>query len=621
MESLYKTFSSISTAFLRNFIPFLAWIPELRDKKVLKADIIAGTTVALVLVPQSLAYANLAGLPASYGLYASFLPVAIAALFGSSRQLATGPVAVVSLLTASALAPLAVSGSEEYFAYAMLLALMVGLFQLALGFLRLGIMVAFLSHPVVLGFTNAAAIVIATSQLGKIFGVSVNPSEYHFVTVWETLELTLTNFHAPTFLMAVVAVLAMVLVKRYLPKAPFIMIAVTLTVLISWGFDYAARGGAIVGEIPEGLPGFSIPVLDIKAMAEMLIIAIAIGLIGFLETISVSKAIAARTRQRLNPDQELIGQGLSNITSSFFSGYAVAGSFSRSAVNDTAGAVTGFSSIVTAFIVGLTLLFLTPLLYHLPQATLAAVIMMAVFGLLQIKPIIHSWRVLKHDGWVAIITFVMTLAYAPHFEISIIIGILLALGLHVYRTMHPHISLISRTASGDFQDAGTQILELCPKIVLLRFEGPLFFANTSYFETRVLECASAMPELRCIIVDAVATSEIDATGEHTLRELTRRMVDSDIQVLFARVPTPIMETFKRTGFASDEWEGLFFNTIESALDYTWDDLKSPQGSCSIDGCHPVNFHGCLLRRKPRKHVPLLRSLYGDFINKDKPSTS
>ena len=588
---------------------------ELRDSKVLKADIVAGVTVALVLVPQSLAYANLAGLPASYGLYASFVPVAIAAFFGSSRQLATGPVAVVSLLTASALAPLAVSGSDAYIAYAMLLALMVGLFQLALGFLRLGIMVTFLSHPVVLGFTNAAAIVIMTSQLDKILGVSVEPEQYHFVTVWKMLEQAAGGLHWPTLTMAVLAFLIMLFVKRYLPKVPFVIVAVVLTILLSWGFSYASHGGNIIGDIPRGLPAFTMPVLDIQAMAQMLIIAMAIGLIGFLETISVSKAISVRTRQRLDSDQELIGQGLGNVASCFFQGYAVAGSFSRSAVNFDAGARTGFSSVITSLLVAMTLLFLTPLLYYLPQATLAAVIMMAVIGLLQFKPIIHSWRVLKHDGWVAIITFAMTLGYAPHFEISIMIGILLSLGLYVYRTMHPHILLMSRNAGGDFQDAGAQILQLCPKIILLRIEGPLFFANTGYFETRILERAATMPDLRFIVVDAVAISEIDATGEHTLRELTRRMVESGTQVLFARIPTPIMHTFKRTGFASDEWADQFFDTLENSLNYAWKKLKTGNEKCSVEGCDHYDFQGCLLRRKPKDSAPLLRSIYGHLFDK------
>lgn len=613
-----KTLSRLGWGFLGNFTPFTAWIRELGDKQVLKADIVAGGTVALVLVPQSLAYANLAGLPASAGLYASFLPVAIAAFFGSSRQLATGPVAVVSLLTASALAPLAVSGTEEYIAYATLLALMVGVFQLALGFFRLGIMVAFLSHPVVIGFTNAAAIVIATSQLGKIFGVSVEPGQYHFVTVWKTVEMALTDTHWPTLVMAALAFSLMLFVKRNMPKVPFVMVAVALTIVLSWGLRYGGHGGAIVGEIPSDLPGLHLPpVMDIEAMAQMLIIAVAISLIGFLEAVSVSKAVATQTRQRLNSDQELIGQGLSNVASSLFQGYAVSGSFSRTAVNHEAGARTGFSSVVTALLVATALLFFTPLLYHLPQATLAAVIMMAVINLLQFKPIVHSWRALRHDGWVAIFTFVMTLGYAPHFEISIIIGILLSLGLYVYRTMHPHIFVMSRDPSGDLQDAGTKILQLCPKIVLLRFEGALFFVNTNYFEERVFERTSSMPDLRFIIIDTVAISEIDATGEHSLRELTRQLVESGIHVLFARAPAPIMGTFRRTGFASDQWADQFFDTIDGALKYAWNALKKEGGECSTPDCDTRDLKRCVLRRRPTR-TKMLDSLYKDYFSDRKP---
>jgi len=597
--------------FYRNITPFTVWAGEWRDAAVVKADIVAGITVALVLIPQSMAYAQLAGLPPYYGLYASFLPVAIAALFGSSRQLATGPVAVVSLLTATAIEPLAASGSGGYFAYAVLLALMVGLVQLTLGFVRLGMMVDFLSHPVVVGFTNAAAIIIATSQLGKIFGVSVDRSEHHYEMVWQALVTGVQQMHWPTFAIAVFSLALMAALKRYWPKVPNVLVGVAAATLISWHFGFEARGGGVVGVVPQGLPSFEMPTFSLAAVQQLSGVAIAIALIGFMEAISIAKAMAASTRQRLDADQELIGQGLSNIAASVFQGYAVSGSFSRSAVNFEAKAVTGFSSIITAALVGLTLLFLTPLFYHLPQPTLAAVIILAVAGLVRIKPFRHMWRVQRHDAVVALITFAVTLFYAPHLENGILTGVLLSLGLYVYRTMRPTISILARHPDGTLRDAIVHILKVCPKIAVVRFGGPLFFANTGYFQTQILERVASHPELRFIIVDAVAMNEIDATGEEMLHQLARDLVGLHIEFLFTRVPTPVMDTFKRSGFASPEWADHFFRNRDDALEYAWHALQE-QGDCEcpVEGCGAGNFAGCLLQKSRRTPNTLLGIIAG-----------
>ncbi|MBE8189336.1 MAG: hypothetical protein HAW58_00345 [Candidatus Thioglobus sp.] len=400
---------------IAKFLPFLTWISELKNPSILKADVVAGLTVALVLVPQSMAYAQLAGLPPQYGLYASFLPVMIAALMGSSRQLGTGPVAVVSLLTAAAIPTIlpAGAGIETYIIYASMLAFLVGIFQFLLGALKLGLVINFLSHPVVVGFTNAAAIIIGTAQLAKIFGVETPEAQHAYEQIWGVLVNAAEHTHTMTLAMAIAAFGIMIVAKKYAPKLPGVLLAVATTTLASWWLDFGVAvadgglGGTIIGSIPDGLPSFNIPVFDFLVMKKMLITAVTIGLIGFMEAISIAKAMAAQTKQRLSVDQELIGQGLANIASSFFQGYAVSGSFSRSAVNISAGAVTGFSSVVTAVIVGITLLWLTPLLFHLPQATLAAVIIMAVINLIKFAPIIHAWKVERHDGVVAVLTFVL----------------------------------------------------------------------------------------------------------------------------------------------------------------------------------------------------------------------
>ncbi|HJV94939.1 MAG TPA: SulP family inorganic anion transporter, partial [Albitalea sp.] len=528
---------------VQRFLPFLGWIGELRERSTLRADVIAGITVALVLIPQSMAYAQLAGLPAYYGLYAAFLPPMVAALFGSSRQLATGPVAVVSLLTAAALEQIAAAGTPGYVAYAITLSLLVGLFQLGLGLLRLGVVVNFLSHPVIIGFTNAAAIIIASSQLDKIFGVRVEKAEHQYETVWNTMVVAVHQTHWPTFFIATGSFVIMILLRRVNPCLPNVLIAVALTTALSRliGFEHVDTimlaqieneavqvvvrdeialkqeipeldraiaeaekryretlerhgtddsrtllaqhafdtlrlkrerriktvkadveeikknrfdhvpapdgalgrfylhghappgagvdgrlwrirsvdgeklvmngGGNVVGNVPSGLPSLALPKLDFGAILQLLSAAITISLIGFMEAISIAKAMATKTRQRLDANQELVGQGLANVIGSLSLSYPTSGSFSRSAVNIGAGAVTGFSSVVTSVIVIITLLWLTPLLYHLPQATLAAVIMMAVVGLINVKAVKHAWKAHREDGVVAVVSFVLTLAF------------------------------------------------------------------------------------------------------------------------------------------------------------------------------------------------------------------
>ncbi len=555
------------------FVPFLGWIGELKDWKVLQADIVAGVTVALVLVPQSMAYASLAGLPVQYGLYASFLPGMVAAIFGSSRQLATGPVAVVSLMTASALEPLAGANPEGYIAYAILLAAMVGVFQLALGLLRLGVLVDFLSHPVVIGFTNAAAIIIATSQLGKLFGVSVEKAEHQYETVWNTIVVATQETHLLTLGMALIAFAVMMLIKKLWPKAPAVLIAVVVTTLLSWWRGFEAAGGKVVGVVPEGLPPVAFPTFDLDVIGELMAVAIAISLIGFMEAISIAKAMAARTRQRLDANQELVGQGLSNITSGLFQGYAVSGSFSRSAVNITAGAVTGFSSVVTAAVVGLTLLFLTPLLYHLPQATLAAVIIMAVINLVKVQPVIQAWKAEPHDGIVSVVTFVLTLLLAPHLETGIIVGVLLSLGLFVYRTMRPRFATVSRFPDGTLRDVDVHGLKTDKYISIMRFDGSLYFANAGYFETTVLERVATEPDLKFIIIDGQGINQLDATGLEVLYHLAERLhASAGVELLVARMKKLFMDTLRRSGMMAEFREEHFFARVQEAIDYAFDRL-------------------------------------------------
>ena len=571
-----------------HFLPFMSWIGELKKPGVVRADIIAGITVALVLVPQSMAYAQLAGLPPYYGLYASFLPGIIAALFGSSRQLATGPVAVVSLMTASALEPIAGANQELYIAYAIMLALMVGIFQLSLGLLRLGVLVNFLSHPVVVGFTNAAAIIIGTSQLGKLFGVSVEKADHTYETVFNTLVEATRSTHMETLLMAILALAIMILLKRYLQKIPNVLTAVVVTTIISWQVGFEGMGGAVVGAIPAGLPPLALPTIDFQVMTQLLSVAAVISIIGFMEAISIAKAMAARTRQRLDANQELVGQGLGNIMSSISGGYAVSGSFSRSAVNISAGAVTGFSAVVTGIVVAIALIALTPLLYYLPQATLAAVIIMAVINLVKIDPIKHAWKVQRHDAVVAVITFFLTLVWAPHLDKGIMVGVMLSLALFLYRTMAPRIAVLSRDPDGTLRDAEVRRLQTCRNISLIRFDGPLYFANTGYFEDKVLERVALKPDLKFVIIDAEGLNEIDATGEEMLHNLIGRLRESGIELIIARAKKQLWDTFERTKLLEALGSDHMFALRTQAFNYAWDRLGDNHAeTCPLRVPHPI----------------------------------
>ena len=568
--SLKKLFSQLQHL----LVPTIDQIGELRNLETLKVDILAGITVALVLVPQSMAYAQLAGLPAFYGIYASFLTPMVAAIFGSSWQLATGPVAVVSLMTAASLEPIAALGSEGFLVYTTMLAVMVGVFQMTLGVFRLGVLVDFLSHPVVIGFTAAGAIIIGTSQLGKLFGVTVEKSAHHYETVYHMIQAALTDTHWPTLIISILSFVFIVGLRKWRPTLPVVLIAVVITTLISKVLGYADFGGAIVGDIPKGLPKFSIPEFNFDIVMQLATSAVVISLVGFMEAISIAKAMAARTRNRLDANQELVGQGLSNIVSGFFSGYPVSGSFSRSAVNINAGARTGFSSIVTGIVVGITLLFLTPLLYHLPQATLAVVIIMAVLGLVKFEPIKHAWKAEKHDGIVAVVTFVLTLVLAPHLDQGIVIGVVLSMVLFIYRTMRPRFAITSRFHDGTFRDLKIHPeLDRCKNIVLIRFDMSLYYANAGYFETEVLRVFADHPEAKFIILDAEGINMLDSTGQMVLTQLYERLEKAGVIFLVARMKRQFMLTINSAGSIGPMADQRYFSRLTFALAYAWKDLE------------------------------------------------
>jgi len=682
---------------IKNILSYFDW-SEGYGRSSLKMDILAGLTVALVLIPQSMAYAELAGLPPYYGLYASFLPPMVAALFGSSRQLATGPVAVVSLLTATTLEPLATAGSQQYIAYAVLLALLVGVFQFSLGVLKLGLIVNFISHPVVNGFSNAAALIIATSQLPKLFGIHIDKAPHHYEIIYGVIKAAGHYTHWPTLLMGALAFAIMYGLKRIAPIIPNVLVAVVITTALSWGLgfehnavvDIAAirsehvkqvvtkindtlssitrmtakraeliqklnanramqdshaklnirhaaerlalridqskedavdfrrqirsyffegvrendgalvfyqvneitgpakgdgrvwrikvgntplqadrlqmiGGGEVVGNIPRGLPSFSLPHIDYHIILHLLPFVVIISLLGFMEAISVAKAMAAKTGQRLDPNRELIGQGLANICGAVAKSYPISGSFSRSAVNLQSGAVSGLSSVFTSLTVVVVLLVFTPLFYHLPQAVLAAIIMLAVVGLINVKGFIHAWQAQWYDGAISIITFIGTLAFAPHLDRGILIGAGLSIFVFLYKSMRPKVVDLSLDVDRTLHDAVASGLKQCRYIDVVRFDGPLFFANASYLEDQIRNRRRSKKDLKHIIISAGSINDIDSSGEEALSLTVDRVRSAGIDISLSGVNRSVMKVFRQTHLIVKIGEDHIYPTIENAI--------------------------------------------------------
>jgi SulP family sulfate permease len=555
---------------LRTLLPFLTWIGEWRQRAVVRADVVAGITVALVLIPQSMAYARLAGLPAHYGLYAALLPPAIAALFGSSRQLATGPVAMASLISAAVVGEFAPGDADAFVAYSIGVAGISGVLLLLIGVCRLGAIAGFLAHPVVVGFTNAGALIIATSQLEKIFGVARTASDFHLLQVGHCLWKAGTSAHGPTVAMSALALLLLYGVRRVVPRAPHVLIAVAVTTVLAWLTQYP---GAVVGAIPRGMPTWRLPCFESRHLPQLVMGAGLITLLCLSEALAIARSIAAHTRQRLNVNQELIGQGLANLAGCCTQSFVVSGSFSRSAVNLNAGARTGMASVITSLMVVITLLWLTPLLEGLPEATLAAIIIISVLSLIKVQPFVETWRVSRQDGAVAIVTFVATLVVAPNLEYGIFTGVGLSLVLFLYRTMYPHVALLARHPDGTLRDLRVRHLQACRHIAVVRFDGQLYFGNCSFFEDKVLDTIAGNTEMRTVILDAAGINRIDASGEFTLRAVAQHLREAGIVFLIARGKHAFLRTLERAGFTALLGRDRFFHRTEDAIEYAWRDMN------------------------------------------------
>jgi SulP family sulfate permease len=530
-----------------------------------KHDVIAGITVSLVAIPQSLAYAQLAGVPAYYGLYAAFIPTIVGALFGSSRQLSTGPVALTSLLTAASVAPLAAHGSDLYSAYVILLALISGVLQIVFGVLRAGILLNFLSHPVLMGFINAAALIIGLSQLPAMLGIPSGQSPHFLTDMWHVVSHIDTT-HQISAVFGVAGIALLVLFKRYAPRLPGVLITVALATGISAAIGYAAMGGRVVGEIPSGLPSLSLPPVTLSASMALLPASFVIAIISFMEAVSSAKLIAIRTREPWSENRELIGQGLAKVAAAFCHSMPVSGSFSRSALNLAASARTSLSSVISALCVLMSLLFFTSLLYHLPKPVLAAIIMMAVIGLVDFRAIRNAWKASRDDGTAAVVTFVATLAFAPNIQNGIVTGMLLSLGLLLFRMTRPRVASLVLHTDGTLAEAnGSAGVLLHPGLCAVRFDGGLRFVNVSYFEDALLDQERRHPNVACILIKSSGINGLDASGVEVLRNLVRRFRANGIALAFSGLKPQVHQVMDRAGLTDEIGADNIFSGDREAI--------------------------------------------------------
>ncbi|MFN4263643.1 MAG: SulP family inorganic anion transporter [Thioalkalivibrionaceae bacterium] len=648
------------------WLPFIAWFPM--SKQQLTRDTIAGVAVAMVLVPQSMAYAALAGLPVVYGLYAATIPVAVAAMWGSSRFLHTGPVAMLSLLSAASVAPFAALGSERFVEISILLAFMVGALRLALGLFRMNVVMNFVSQPVIVGFTNAAALIIGLSLINTFIGVPRTTSDSFLLDLWRVAE-QFTQAHWLTVIFGLATLALLMYGPRLSKSAPWVLLAVIIgtaasalvgferqtnvslaqiddlearVLLSEWRNDQARQkgidnelsalpsgplatpeevarrtellreqeilarelrelrytihslklatvdgetfrpaengqtvwrpmaiqgetvrlsaGGAVVGQIPQGLPAIRAPRFDLDLMIALFPAAAVMALIGFMEATSISRALAARTREKVDGNQELIGQGLANIVGSFLQSYTVSGSFSRSAIAFRTGAMTGFFSIVSAAIVVVVMLLLTPYLYHLPQAVLAAIVMSAVFGLLNFKTLFDAWKVRKADAIAGFLTFFATLYLAPNLAGGVIAGVLLAVLLFLIGTVKPRSEIQGMSKDGVLAGISHGLEPISRRFIVLRFDASLVFMNAAHFEEALLDAVAQFPQAEALLVLGDSINRLDATGADKVRQMNEDLERAGVKLYFSGLKRPVKQAFAAAGLIDELGEDRFFSS-------------------------------------------------------------
>ena len=567
---------------LARYLPILAWGRHY-DRSALTNDLVAAVIVTIMLIPQSLAYALLAGLPPEAGIYASIAPILLYAVFGTSRALAVGPVAVVSLLTATAVGQVAEQGTAGYAVAALTLALLSGAFLVALGVFRLGFLANFLSHPVIAGFITASGILIATSQVKHILGVEAGG--HTLIEMVGSLLSHLGQINPITLAIGVAATGFLFWVRkglkpllRRMGAGPLLadivtkagpVAAVVVTTLAVWGFGLDQRGVSIVGEVPQALPPLTLPALAPDLIRQLAIPAILISIIGFVESISVAQTLAAKKRQRIDPNQELIGLGAANIGAAFTGGYPVTGGFARSVVNFDAGAETPAAGAFTAIGLAIAALALTPLVHYLPTATLAATIVVAVLSLVDFSILKTTWTYSRADFAAVAATILLTLTRGV--EIGVATGVILSIALHLYKTSRPHVAEVGLVpGTNHFRNINRHEVETDARVLSLRVDESLYFVNARFLEDLIQDRVAEGCELRHVILMCSAVNEIDYSALESLEAINHRLTNLGIGFHLSEVKGPVMDRLKTTHFL-DQLNGRVFLSQYDA----WTALAQP----------------------------------------------
>ena len=557
-------------------LPILAWGRQY-NRTTLTSDLVAALIVTIMLIPQSLAYALLAGLPPEVGLYASVAPLVLYAVFGTSRVLAVGPVAVVSLMTAAAVGEHAALGIHSYWAIAITLAFMSGAMLLLMGLLRLGFLANFLSHPVISGFISASGLLIAASQLKTLMGVKAEG--HNFVELVQALAMQIPNTHVLTLTIGVLATAFLFWVRKGLK--PLLLgwglsataadrvakagpvAAIVLTTVGTWYFQWDAQGLKIVGAVPQGLPPLTLPAWDLALWKDLALPALLISVVGFVESVSVGQTLAAKRRQRIEPDQELVALGASNVSAALTGGFPVTGGFARSVVNFDAGAQTPAAGVFTAVGLLLASLLLTPALYYLPQATLAATIIVAVLSLVDLGILRRTWAYSRTDFVAVLSTLLATLIVGV--EVGLVVGVGVSLALFLYRPSRPHIAEVGLVPGTEhFRNVLRHTVHTSPRLVTLRMDESLYFANARALEDRVNDAVAEHPELAHLVLQCSAINDIDASALESLEAIEKRLRDAGIALHLSEVKGPVMDRLKKTHFL-DRLSGQVFLTQFQAV--------------------------------------------------------